>query len=68
VAGNSHCRINHERGSLVLALRSLGEAVVEIFKNGWNLLSEEIFRIYDFVNKEKAALTLELQVRAVSSN
>jgi hypothetical protein len=35
----------------VLALRSFSEAVVEIFKNGWNLVSEEIFKIYSFVNK-----------------
>jgi hypothetical protein len=25
--------------------------LVEIFRNGWNLLNEEVFRVYDFVNK-----------------
>lgn len=31
---------------MVLALRSLGEAVVEIFKNGRNLFYDETLRLY----------------------
>jgi hypothetical protein len=35
----------------VLALRSLGEAVVEILKNGWNFFNQEIFKVYDLLAK-----------------